>query len=225
MNAIKKLCFGLITLTTAVVLLNACQKKDDGGGGVGATPAATPPAPVPVQTCNVTGNTTCNPGTYQQFGPQMQPYQGSYVNGFCGCQSGFRPVMNSQWGISCAPADWFPGSSYYGYNYHLISRLSTNNQWMAIPQITYSPAISGTGNNCYSSAASVCDIRNANSCASGGVCRPAGGGSYFGFCTHGTGTESYVSQVCNWELNQYGQNVRVCRDNYSSGNAGGGTIR
>lgn len=215
----KKLFVSLITLTVALVALNACQKKDD-GGGVGATPAATP-TNVPVQTCNVPGNTACNPGVYQQVGPQMQGYQWSYSGGFCGCQTGFRPVMNSQWGISCAPDGWFPNASYYGFNYSQVAYQTQNNQWMTIPQVTYSPVISGNANNCYATAASVCDIRTANSCASGGVCRPSAGGSYLGFCTHGTGNESYVSQVCNWEWDQYQGRIYRCRDNYSGGNTTG----
>lgn len=215
MKTMRKLFFSLTTLTAALLILNACQKSDGGGGGTTATP---------VLTCNVPGTTGCNPGVYQQVSPQLQPYQWSYSGGFCGCSQGLRPVMNAQWGISCAPAGWFPTTSYYGYQYNQVAYQTQNTQWMTIPQVTYSPVISGNTGNCYSTAASVCDIRNANSCATGGVCRPSAGGSYMGFCAYGTGNESYVTQSCNWELDPYQGQVYRCRDNYSGGNASSGAV-
>ncbi len=219
MGKIKNHLFTGILACLALSLVIACQKKDDGGSG-GTT------ATTPVQDCNVPGNTSCNPGVYTQIAPQMQTYQWSYSGGFCGCQLGQRPVMNASWGISCAPTNWFPTSSYYSFSYNVVAFQSQNTQWMAIPQVTYSPTISGSGNNCFTNAASVCDTRNANSCSDGGICRPTAGGTYLGFCVHGTGNESYTSQVCNYEWDYYQGYVYRCRDNYyNSNNTSGGTPR
>ncbi len=209
----------LIVLTAAVatlLVLNACQpKKDEGSGG---TYAATP-----VQNCNVPGNTNCNPGVYREVGPQTQDYQWSYSGGFCGCNDGYRPIMNQQWGISCAPSNWFPQSSYYSYNYNTVAYQSQNTQWMSIPQVTYNPVVSGNTTNCYANAASVCDTRKPDTCGDSGVCRQSAGGSYLGFCTTGTGNESYSQEVCNWEWDNYQGYVRRCRTNYSGGSNGTGS--
>lgn len=206
----KKITLTLFSALAALLVLSACQKKDDGGGTYATTP---------VQPCNVPGNSNCNPGAYQEIGPQTQNYQWSYSNGFCGCGQGYRPIMNQQWGISCAPAGWFPGSAYYSYSYNQVAYYQSQNagQWMAIPQVTYNPVVSGNTTNCHANAASVCDIRQANSCSNGGVCRPSAGGSYLGFCTHGSGNESYSHRVCNYEYDYYQGYVYRCRDNYHGG--------
>ena len=110
---------------------------------------------------------------------------------------GYRPVMNSSWGISCAPAGFFPnmnnGYGYYGYSYRNVyygQYYAQNGQWSSIPQVAYNPAVYGANSNCYATAASVCDIRS-NNCPGGSVCRATSGGSYLGICTYGTGVEYY----------------------------------
>lgn len=205
----KKITMAVFAMFAALLVLNACQKKDDGGGTYATTP---------VQPCNVPGNSNCNPGVYQEVGPQTQAYQWSYSNGFCGCPQGYRPIMNQQWGISCAPSYWFPTSAYYSYSYNQVAYYQAQNtQQMAMPQVTYNPVVSGNTNNCYANAASVCDIRNPGTCSNGATCRLASGGGYLGYCTTGTGNESYSHRVCNMEWDYYQGYVYRCRDNYSGG--------
>ncbi len=223
----KKSLFNVFSTVIVLVALAACGKSDDGGESGGGTVAATP-----TQNCNIPGNTGCNPGVYQQYAPNFQTFQYSNANGFCGCPAGYRPVMNMTWGISCAPDNWFPTSTYYSYNYNTVLYYSQNNQWSSIPQITYSPATAGNNTSC-STAASVCDTRltdpstGANSqCQSGASCRATSGGSYVGLCTVGYGSDSYnrpANSSCYRYTSYYGW-VNVCAygsyGTYGSGGAG-----
>ncbi len=190
-----KKALSTLMLLTGVVLAVACKKSDGGGGDGGGTYAGTP-----AQTCATAGDPSCTaaqPYYYQQNFPQMINYQWNYANGYCGCPAGYRPVMNFNWGMNCAPANWFPTSAYYGASAYVTYNVSSffyapqNVQWTSIPQVTYSPAVSGNVSSCGAQASAVCDTRVANSCSGGAICRQAGGGSYLGFCTTGTGNESY----------------------------------
>jgi hypothetical protein len=200
-KTMKKALSSLFTLLAVVILVSACKKNDDGGGGDTGAFAATPPA-APAQNCATPGNPACTPAQpyyYQQNFPQTQSYQWGYANGYCGCPIGYRPIMNYNWGLSCAPATWFPGYEYYSYGGVVAYNVQSffygpqNGQWTSIPQVTYSPAVSGNVQSCGAQATAVCDIRVANSCTGGAICRPAGGGSYLGLCTNGSGNESYSS--------------------------------
>ncbi len=196
---------GFMVLALSLTLISvSCQKKDDGGSSANnngtATTQQTTYAQTPQQSCNMPGNPNCTPSTYWQYNNSQvnfQSYQWSNSNGFCGCAAGYRPVMNSSWGISCAPAGFFPnmnnGYGYYGYSYRNVyygQYYAQNGQWSSIPQVAYNPAVYGANSNCYATAASVCDIRS-NNCPGGSVCRATSGGSYLGICTYGTGVEYY----------------------------------
>jgi len=204
----KKILFPLMTVV--LLGLSACQKSDDGnGGGGGGTTAETP--------CNISGNTTCNPGYYNQD-PRLSSfpaYQWSNNNGFCGCPIGQRPIMNPQWGISCAPDSYWGGNyNYLGYNYgntsSVYSYYGQNTQWSSVPQVSYTPAVSGAG-NCYANAASACDIRDQNSCGGGAYCRATGGGSYIGLCTVGAGTSTYSNNSGScWQNSPGWGRIYVC---------------
>lgn len=173
-------------LLVAFLSLTACQEKDNNNNG---QPANNNVATTPTTAqCNLPGSTNCNPAVYGQHGWQTYPW--NYSNGFCGCPSGYRPVMSPSFGFACAPAYEFNFQVYYyqGYRY-----TSYNNQWTNIPQVSYSPAISGT-NNCYSQAIRSCDVQ-ASDCGSGSYCRPVGGGTRLGICTVGSGTETYYNPV------------------------------
>lgn len=199
----------------------ACQNKDDGGNkntGYAQTPNAT---------CNLPNNQNCNPAMYQQYNqsfvpyvPEFTNYQYSYANGFCGCPAGYRPVMNTQWGLSCAPNNWFPGSQYYaGYSAQSVYQ-AQNTHWTAIPQVTYSPAVSGNVSNCHTQAAAACDVRNPNQCSNGGICRATSGGSTIGICTYGVGTESYSNpNQCRQQYGPWGW-TWVCGNHFYNGNGG-----
>lgn len=229
----KKAFYTFLTFVSLISALSACGKKDDGGGnanGGGDPNQAYAATPTP-QACGIPGgNCTTNP--YQQYAPQFVDYRWT-DNGFCGCPQGYRPVMNTQWGISCAPNSWMQNYRYLDSNYMSFNFRSTvnfyyyaqNGQWSSIPQITYSPAIANPyGQNCFRSALSVCDIRDANSCPNGGYCRSTSGGSYAGLCSNTPGVEHYGSPQPNCTVNSWG--ITVCGYGYSTnqGNAGDGRI-
>ena len=194
----KKAFSTLMMLAAVLTIAVACKKNDDSSGG-GGTYAATP-TPGPAQNCVDASNPNCvptQPNYYAQNAPQFTNYQWSYTNGFCGCPVGFRPVMNFNWGLSCAPNYWFPGSEYYmTYNIQTFYYPPQNGQWTNIPLVTYSPATSGNVSSC-SAAAAICDTRATNPCGNGQVCRQAAGGSYLGLCTSGTGNDNYQAPPPN----------------------------
>ena len=223
----NKTISSFFAIALAVSALVACQKNDGGGnsGGDGGVQATTP-----AQNCNIPGTSSdqCNPATYNQLVPNtFINYQWSFSGGFCGCPIGYRPVMNPQWGISCAPLNYFGGlnpTQFAGYSYQQVITSSQNGQWSSIPQITYSPAVSGNGNNCYANASSVCDTRS-NSCGTGGVCRPTSGGSYIGLCTYGTGIDTYGSPTAPTSCmvwSNWGGWINRCQTNAPYGSVGGG---
>jgi hypothetical protein len=116
--------------------------------------------------------------------------------------------MNISWGVSCAPDNWFPTSSYYAtYTVQGFYYLPQNGQWTSTQQATYSPAVSGSVNGCGAQVSAICDLRVPNSCAGGAVCRAASGGSYLGLCTTGTGVDNYQYQPapssCRYVSNGY----------------------
>jgi len=202
----KKAFSSLLMLIAVVAFAVACKKNDDGGGG---TMAATP-TPTPALNCATSTDPACHPAQpnyYQQNAPQFLNYQWGYANGYCGCPVGYRPVMNYNWGMNCAPNNWFPNNVYYGgyvaYDVQTFYYGPQNGQWTSIPQVTYSPATSGSATSCGAQATAVCDIRNPATCAAGTVCRPAGGGSYLGLCSSGTGNESYQYPAPNGGCSVY----------------------
>lgn len=230
----------LITAMALMSLLSACGKKNDDGAAVAETPNTA---------CNIPGNTSCTPNQYAQFGTQLAPYtwqtyQWQNNGAFCGCPVNYRPVMNPQLGLSCAPETFFQNGNSFGGGYNQNQgqypgqyqgqypnqnqgqyqnrfqnqnqfqgqynnssgfqafsyqdyyefQYSQNGQVSSIPQVTYSPAVSGQNGNCFTQAASVCDTQVANSCAGvGAICRPSGGGSRLGFCTGGYSDAYYGS--------------------------------
>lgn len=190
----KKAFSSLLIVVAVTALTVACKKNDDSGGGGGGTFAATP-AQVPAQNCANANNAACtpvNPNYYQQNAPNFINYQWGYSNGYCGCPAGYRPVMNFNWGMSCAPAGWFPSGWYYSaYNTQSFYYGPQNGQWTSIPQVTYSPATSGTATGCGAQASAICDIRNPSSCGSGSTCRQVSGGSNLGLCSSGVGNDNY----------------------------------
>ncbi|MEZ0392166.1 MAG: hypothetical protein ACAH59_08130 [Pseudobdellovibrionaceae bacterium] len=219
----KKAVYTLLMSLTVVACLIACKKSDDGGGSEAATPA---------QDCNIPGNPGCQPQTYQQFGNHFLPYNWTLSNGFCGCPTGYRPVMNPQWGISCAQDFFFNVQySYNAYNYNTVLNYSNqatmyptqNSQWTSIPQVTYSPTISQYSNGyCPQQAASVCntglnDAQNRNvQCGNyQGYCLPAGGGTRMGFCTYGYGQENYNTGGNCYRYSGTGMLINVCTYGFS----------
>lgn len=227
----KKAAYVFITALTLVSVLVACGKKDsDDGNGGGAAAAGGTYAQTPTANCNVPGAANCNPGAYSQF-PAFTPYQWTNTNGFCGCPQGSRPVMNPQWGMSCAPDNYFPNQFGYQFQFQTYSynqvrnwdQYSQNGQMTNTPVVNYAPAISGQNAGCYAQAAAVCDVRSPNTCAAGSTCRASAGGSYLGFCTAGYGNETYShpQQNCYYKT-KYGRwgfwyQVYVC-DNSTSSN-------
>lgn len=208
----KKAFYFLMFAT--LTMLTACEKNEDKGQVIAQTP---------VLTCNIPGQTNCNPGVYQQAGWQVTAYQYSYSNGFCGCPVGSRPVISPQYGIGCAPAGAFqPQVQYAGYG------TPSNGHWTNTPQISFNPAISGT-NNCYADAAKSCSVRGVNTCASGQTCRPVGGASDLGLCTSGYGQENYEHpRNCGYTRDGYGRWQYICSTTntgygYGSGYGYGGS--
>ena len=257
----KKALLTLITATALLSMLVACGKKDEGGGGGGAV------AQTPNTACNIPGDTKCTPTQYNQFGPQFTPYQWTNNGSFCGCPLGSRPVMNPQWGLSCAPASYFQGygnsnggnqpqyaqnqyypqyqggyqfqggfqyqsqfqtdyqSQFQGYSYQAVSgyqQYAQNYQVSSIPQVTYSPAVSGQNGTCYTHAAAICDTSApTTSCGAGSVCRASSGGSRVGFCAGGYSDATYEvpQQNCyRYQYNRWGfySYVNVCGNRYGS---------
>ncbi len=218
----KKAFSTLMMLVAVVAFAVACKKNDDSGGG--SNYAATPTV-APTQNCvnpATPGCTPAQPNFYQQNAPQFINYQWGYANGFCGCPTGYRPVMNQSWGMSCAPYSWFPNGFYYS-SYATFDIQSNwygpqNGQWTSIPQVTYSPATSGNTTSCGAVASVICDTRNPATCTNGSTCRQVGGGTYLGLCSNGVGNESYQNPTpqngCA-VYNGYGW-VNVC----SGGNSG-----
>lgn len=207
----KKLIFTVVC--GAFMMLAACQdsKSNSNNNTNNGIYAQTP-----VVTCNLPGQTNCNPGVYQQQNWQVYPYQAGFSNGFCGCPVGTRPVMSPQYGIGCAPNDVFMTNyQYSGWGYY-----PSNNQWTNIPQVTYNPAVSGTnGANCFSDAAKICSVRSANSCGGTATCRPVGGGSDLGLCTNSYGQENYSHpRNCGYSRNSWGGWEYRCSANYNSYN-------
>lgn len=184
-------------LFSVLVLAVACKKNDDSGGG--GSFATTPQAPA--QNCADLSNPACQPAQpnfYQQNAPNFLGYQWNYANGYCGCPSGYRPVFNLSWGLACSPYAWFPNAWYYqvaAVNVQSLFNGPQNGQWTSVPQVTYSPATSGSASSCGAQASLICDSRVANSCANGATCRQVGGGTYMGLCTTGTGDESYATPM------------------------------
>jgi hypothetical protein len=184
----------VLSVVLAVVFVVSCQKKEDsapansspnGGGGVIAG--------TPQTRCNLPntpgGQSFCTPDYYRQNGWQPYPYQWNYGQQFCGCPSGTRPVWTLEYGLGCAPDNYYqslysqyPNRSYFGvwdpYAPTYWSQWYNNNN--NIPQTTYQP----TTQNCYPEAVRACDTRYPNTCGNGGECRPAGGGSIFGICVY-----------------------------------------
>lgn len=221
----------LIWLALGVlVLTSACAKKDDGGGSATpSTIALTPnqPCNIPGQTqCDPNYY-----NQYQQYGWMApQPYQWSNANGYCGCPQGYVATFNPSWGYGCVLASamgagynnnpyvywnfqggfnnnygnpYYAYGSNYGYPQGYQGQLppAQNGQWLNIPQNTYQPVISGTG-NCSVQAAGACDVRNPNSCGPNAICRVVGGGSTMGLCTSGVGHD-YYSSNCHIERRQH----------------------
>lgn len=224
----------LLITAFAVVSMLACQPKNDsGGGGEGGTVASTPTV-----SCNIYGNTSCNPGQYQQFGTQFITYNGTYNSGrFCGCPAGYRPIMMTEWGLNCAPDIYFPQQNafqFYGYHYSQVAWASQNNHWTSVQQDIYRPA--NQVNNCYDYAAAACDTRlnqsngtNPHCGAMGGTCQQSAGGSSLGFCANqqynngwGYGYGYGQQPGCQRYMGRYGW-VQVCGHN--GYNSGGGQPR
>ncbi len=233
-------------LLVAAVALSACQKSDNGGGSNNSndTYATTP--------CSGSNLTNCNGGysPYNDGSIQFINYQGSYANGFCGCPYGYRPIMNPYSGLACAPSNFFapfarrnPGYGMWGYSYRnvyngfnngqyssssyggITNIPGQNNQWSSIPQVTYNAAISGGNSGCYANAAATCDIRQANSCGDGSVCRPTGGGTYLGICSYQKGTEGYQQANSCFQRQINGGYINICgyggySYGYNNGNGG-----
>jgi hypothetical protein len=106
--------------------------------------------------------------------------QQMYMSGFCGCQSGFRPIYNSYWGLGCIEGRFVNTTSYYvGFYWN-----STNSQWVNIPQVTTAPA--ANGGNCYMDTLLACDTSNPNTCGTAGVCYSPTG-SRIGVCQYQSG--------------------------------------
>jgi hypothetical protein len=192
MNNRVRTFIGYLIVGTALTL-GACAKSDNGGGGGGGGGgqiAQTPPPP-----CNGPQGVSCNPGFYGQD-PSLiipQAYVNGMNNGYCGCQLGYRPIYNPQWGFACAPANTFGYQNYVGYNYNSIYQGQNYGQ-LTTQQIYYTPLqYGGTTGSCFSDFALSCDVRVANSCSNGGQCRPVGGGSAIGVCTQGYGVDQYNS--------------------------------
>jgi len=226
----KKAFSSLLVLVAVTTLMStvACKKNDDGGGD-GGTFAATP-TPVPAQNCATAGDPRCTPAQpnyYQVNAPQFTTYQWGYTNGYCGCPGGYRPVMNINWGVSCAPDYWFPTSGYYmtgGYTIQTFMYAPQNGQWTSSPLATYSPAISGSASGCGAQVSAICDTRVANSCSGGAVCRPASGGSYLGLCTNGTGVDNYQApqNTCRFVWTGYSYYYSCGTGYYGNGIYGSG---
>lgn len=155
----KKAIYTLLMTAAVVMSIVACQKKDDGNQ-----------ASTPTVNCNIPGNTSCNPGEYEQYG--LTQY-GAYNGGlFCNCPIGTRPVMNTQWGLSCAPDLFFTSYQQYNYNFQFGAYPSSvfnmggvtyyqsqNLQWTSIRQEQFRPVNNyGSVSTCYSYAASVCNV-------------------------------------------------------------------
>lgn len=234
-------------LLVAAVALSACQKSDDNNGGNTNQNlyAQTPCTSANLSNCG-NGYNAYNNGSIQFLN-----YQGSYSNGFCGCPYGYRPVMNPYSGLACAPSNFFspysnynPGYSMWGYSYgNIYSGLNNNyygngygggygggitsmpgqnNQWSSIPQVTYSAAVSGSNSGCYANAAATCDLRQANTCGGGSVCRPTGGGTYLGICSYQRGTEGYQQANGCIQRQRNGGWINICGyGGYSNGYGGG----
>ncbi len=176
------------------LMLVGCQKDDssESGGSFATTPN-------PTQNCVDASNPACippQPNYYQQNAPQFINYQWNYANGFCGCPSGYRPVFNYNWGLACAPGFWQPNYSYYNVvaiNVQSLFNSPQNGQWTSIPQMTYSPATSGSASACGAQASVVCDTRNPATCTGGSQCIAVGGGTYMGLCTTGSGNETFYN--------------------------------
>lgn len=229
-------------LLMAILGLAACQKSDNGGGGnTSETYATTPCTNTNLATC---GNGNISGYNYGNI--QFMNYQGAYSNGFCGCLGGFRPIIHPTMGLSCASSSFFrpyqnTGMGLWGYSYSVFnnnyysggaynggyygntnssggitSQPGQNNQWSSIPQVTYNPAIAGSNNNCYANAAATCDIRQANSCGTSGVCRTTGGGTYLGICSYQRGTEGYSQANPCIQRMRNGGYINICGYNGSS---------
>lgn len=190
----------------ALLTLTACDPNKDSSTNDGQIYAQTP---VP---CNIPGQSNCNPSIYQQNNWIVASYQYSYANGFCGCPAGTRPVMSPQYGIGCAPTGVFQQQyQYAGWGQ------PSNNHWTSIPQVTYTPAVSGSTGNCYAEAGRSCSVRAANSCGAGKTCRPVGGASDLGLCTSGYGQETYEHpRNCGYTRDNWGQWQYIC-SNYGNG--------
>lgn len=232
----KKAVYTFVMTATLIGVLVACNKSDDSGstnGGIAVTPN---------QTCNIPGVTTCNPSIYQQYDSQFVNYNWTTTNGFCGCPVGYRPIMNMQWGISCAPYTFFQTSyfTYQGYQYSDVMYPAQNGQVMNIPLASYSPAANTPyAGNCYTQAATVCDVRSNNpstgvstQCNNMGSCRAAGGATYMGFCTNGLGHDFYSGGGtlgnCLRRTGPYGTYINICNyqfNGYNPNNLGTGIIR
>jgi len=242
----KKALAQLLITATAVVSIVACNpNKDSNGGGGSDTTVAT----TPTQSCNIYGNTSCNPGQFQQFGTQFIAYNGTYNGGyFCGCPAGYRPIMTNEWGLNCAPDLYFPGSSnsYYGFHYSQVSATIQysiqNGQWTSIQQDLYRP-VGQQHSGCHQYAAAACDIRlnqsngtNPHCGISGGTCQQTSGGSSLGVCSRPTygngygygygnnGYGGYTQPGCQRYMGPYGF-VQVCGQNaYNNGYNNGGLL-
>lgn len=243
----KKAFVQTLMAAVAVASIVACKPNNDSSnnqsGDSGGTIAATPTV-----NCNIHGNTSCNPGHYQQFGTQFIEYYGTYTSGqFCGCPVNYQPIFTHQWGLRCAPVGIFQGIHYARFHYNQISLVAQNGHWTGIPQDIYSPA--GNGANCYAHAAAVCDLRlnqtttnglstNPHCGSSGGTCQPTGGGTSLGVCTNsvGNGYGGFGFGGGYWGGHGYGGNpdrcyqyvgnnsfVNVCMNAPSYG-AGGGLL-
>jgi hypothetical protein len=227
----KKAVYSILMVATFAAALVACKPNDGGGGGGndGGGQVATTPA----QTCNIPGNTGCNPSVYQQYDSQFVNYTWGNTGSFCGCPAGYRPVMNVSWGISCAPSGFF-GASYFqyqSYQYIDIQYPAQNGQYNSIPQVPYSPAVTGYNGNCYTNAVSACDVRTnstttgmSTQCGNSGTCRAAGGGTYMGFCSNSVGQDVYSPYTstnnCYRRTGPYGTWINICSSGYGGGYGG-----
>ncbi len=154
------------------------------------------------------------------FGYGYSTHQQPYL--FFNFQAGFNHPGQQYGGYPGQQQGGYPGQ-YNGQQQQFIPP-AQNGQYLNIPQSNYQPVISGTG-NCSVSAASACDIRNANSCGPNATCRVVGGGSTLGLCTSGLGQDYYSDRCSPFRYNRNGYNYVYwsCGGNYydyAPGNGG-----
>lgn len=166
----------------SLMVFTACDKKSSGSNSNSGQIAVVPPA----DSClNQPAN--CNSTPYQNSGFVPYNYNGNQYydpnQGFCGCNNGYRPVVNGQWGMGCASLSLLQYYSSYNY-YFAFWGISAPQGGTQQQSVVYNSNVeTGAGwNNCYTTAVSTCNTGVPNACGAGNICRPIGGGSYLGAC-------------------------------------------